>query len=40
MKIVNFEGTPEMIGQIVPVRITEAKTYSLVGEVMEWDTRQ
>ncbi len=40
MKIVNFEGRPEMIGQIVPVRITEAKTYSLVGEVMEWDTRQ
>ena len=40
MKIVNFEGRPEMIGQIVRVRITEAKTYSLVGEVMEWDTRQ
>jgi tRNA-2-methylthio-N6-dimethylallyladenosine synthase len=40
MKIVNFEGTPEMIGRIVKIKITEAKTYSLVGEVTEWDTHR
>ena len=40
MKIVNFNGAPDMIGQIVKIRITEAKTYSLVGEVTEWDTHR
>ena len=40
MKIVDFEGTPEMIGRIVKIKITEAKTYSLVGEVTEWDTHR
>lgn len=34
MKIVNFYGTKDMIGKIVEVRITEGKTYSLVGEVI------
>jgi len=34
MKIVNFYGNREMIGKIVDVRITEGKTYSLVGEVL------
>ncbi|MBR2577232.1 MAG: tRNA (N6-isopentenyl adenosine(37)-C2)-methylthiotransferase MiaB [Firmicutes bacterium] len=40
MKIVNFAGTPEMVGRIVKVKITEAKTYSLEGEVTEWDTHR
>jgi tRNA-2-methylthio-N6-dimethylallyladenosine synthase len=31
-KIVHFKGSPDLIGQIVPVRITEAKTFSLHGE--------
>ena len=34
MKIVNFYGSRDMIGKIVEVRITEGKTYSLVGEVI------
>ncbi len=40
MKIVNFAGTPEMVGRIVKVKITEAKTYSHEGEVTEWDTHR
>ncbi len=35
MKIVNFEGKPDLIGRIVPVKITEGKTYSLFGEVCD-----
>ncbi len=31
-KLVNFEGKEEWIGTIVPVTITEAKTFSLLGE--------
>ena len=31
-KLVNFEGKQELIGTIVPVTITEAKTFSLLGE--------
>ena len=34
-KLVNFEGRPEMIGQIVTVEITDANTFSLVGRVLE-----
>ena len=34
-KLVNFEGRPEMIGQIVAVEITDANTFSLVGRVVE-----
>jgi len=34
-KIINFEGSKEMLGQIVDVRITEIKTNSLFGEVIE-----
>lgn len=34
-KIVNFEGSKEMLGQIVDVRITEIKTNSLYGEVVK-----
>lgn len=31
-KLVNFKGNPSMIGKIVDVRITEAKTWFLLGE--------
>lgn len=31
-KLVNFKGNPAHIGKIVPVRIREAHTYSLIGE--------
>ncbi|KRN50795.1 MiaB family RNA modification protein [Kandleria vitulina DSM 20405] len=31
-KLVNFKGNPEHIGTIVPVKITEAKTWTLEGE--------
>ena len=34
-KIVNFEGSKEMLGRIVDVRITEIKTNSLFGEVVK-----
>ena len=33
-KLVNFAGDPSLIGQIVPVRITETKTFSLLGEIV------
>ena len=31
-KLVNFKGPKSVIGQIVKVKITEAKTWSLNGE--------
>ena len=34
-KLVNFAGKKELIGSIVDVKITDAKTFSLFGEVME-----
>ena len=34
-KLVNFAGKKEMIGSIVDVKITDAKTFSLFGEVIE-----
>lgn len=34
-KLVNFVAPREVIGQLVNVRITEAKTYSLAGEFIE-----
>ncbi|MFI3251551.1 MAG: tRNA (N6-isopentenyl adenosine(37)-C2)-methylthiotransferase MiaB [bacterium] len=34
MKLVNFEGEKELIGKIVSVRITEVKTWSMVGEIV------
>ncbi|MGL4607326.1 MAG: tRNA (N6-isopentenyl adenosine(37)-C2)-methylthiotransferase MiaB [Eubacteriaceae bacterium] len=34
-KLVNIEGTVEEIGKIVKVKITEAKTFSLNGIIME-----
>ena len=33
-KLVNFRGTPEMIGKVVKVRITASNTFSLEGEVI------
>lgn len=33
-RVVNFKGTPEMLGKIVNVRVQEAKSYSLYGEVV------
>lgn len=32
-RVVNFKGEPELIGQMVPVKITEALTNSLRGEL-------
>ncbi|MBN1077689.1 tRNA (N6-isopentenyl adenosine(37)-C2)-methylthiotransferase MiaB [Clostridium botulinum] len=34
-KLVNFDGCKEMIGKLVKVKIIEAKSFSLVGEVVE-----
>ena len=34
-KLVNLKGSKELIGQIVKVKITEAKTWSLNGEYIE-----
>ncbi|MBR6584380.1 MAG: tRNA (N6-isopentenyl adenosine(37)-C2)-methylthiotransferase MiaB, partial [Firmicutes bacterium] len=33
-KLVNFKGSPEMIGQIVDVKIIASNTFSLEGEVV------
>jgi tRNA-2-methylthio-N6-dimethylallyladenosine synthase len=33
-RVVNFRGTPEMLGKIVNVRVSEAKSNSLYGEVV------
>ena len=32
-RVVNFPGSPRLIGQLIDVRITEAMTYTLRGEV-------
>jgi len=34
-KLVNFKGNPSLIGEIVNVKITEAKTWHLFGELAE-----
>ena len=34
-KLVNFTGKKELIGSLVDVKITDAKTFSLFGEVIE-----
>ncbi len=34
-KIVNFTGTPDMIGKYINVKITEAKQWSLRGEIIK-----
>lgn len=33
-KPVNFKGTPELVGQIIPIKITEGKTFSLFGDIL------
>ena len=33
-RVVNFKGTPEMLGKIVNIRVLEAKSNSLYGEVV------
>ncbi len=35
MKLVNFVGTPDLIGKIIDVKITDAKSFSLDGEVSQ-----
>ena len=32
MKLININGSKELIGQIVPVKIQEAKSFSLDGK--------
>ena len=32
--LVHFKGTEDLIGQMVPVKITENKTFYLIGERM------
>lgn len=34
-KLVNFKGSQDLIGKIVKVYITEAKTWHLIGEIVE-----
>ena len=34
-KLVNFKGPKELIGQIIKVKITSAKTWSLDGEYVK-----
>ncbi|HHU18492.1 MAG TPA: tRNA (N6-isopentenyl adenosine(37)-C2)-methylthiotransferase MiaB [Clostridiales bacterium] len=38
-KLVNFKGPLEIAGQIVPVKITESKTFSLNGEIIDENYR-
>jgi len=33
-KVVNFAGPEELIGQIIPIKITKAKTWSLDGQLI------
>ena len=35
MKLVNIKGDKSLIGQIVDVKITDAKSFSLDGEYVE-----
>lgn len=35
-KLVNFEGTKEMVGNLAEVEIIEGKTFSLEGRVISW----
>ncbi|MBF5002921.1 tRNA (N6-isopentenyl adenosine(37)-C2)-methylthiotransferase MiaB [Diaphorobacter caeni] len=37
-RVVNFPGNARLIGQLIDVRITEAKTYTLRGEVVTSET--
>jgi tRNA-2-methylthio-N6-dimethylallyladenosine synthase len=33
-RVVNFVGQPRLVGQMVDVTVTEAKAYTLRGEVL------
>lgn len=33
-RVVNFAGTPDLLGQMIPVKITETRSYTLRGEVL------
>ncbi|MCI9598234.1 MAG: tRNA (N6-isopentenyl adenosine(37)-C2)-methylthiotransferase MiaB [Firmicutes bacterium] len=33
-KLINFQGNPDLVGKIIPVKVTEGKTFSLEGEVV------
>ncbi len=35
LKLVNFKADKKYIGQIVKVKITDVKTWSMVGELIE-----
>ena len=37
-RVVNFAGQPRLVGQMVDVKITETRTYTLRGEVLLRDT--
>ena len=37
-RVVNFAGQPRLVGQMVDVTITEAKAYTLRGEVLTHET--
>lgn len=37
-RVVNFEGAPRLVGQLIDVRITETRTFSLRGEVLTQET--
>ncbi|UNC91894.1 tRNA (N6-isopentenyl adenosine(37)-C2)-methylthiotransferase MiaB [Candidatus Contubernalis alkaliaceticus] len=39
-KLVNFTGNKEIVGKIIPVKITEAKTWSLDGEMVQETVRK
>ena len=34
-KLINFEGTEDMVGKIIDVKVTAGKTFSLEGEICE-----
>ncbi len=33
-RVVNFAGTPDLLGQMIPVKITETRSYTLRGEIL------
>ena len=33
-KLINFEGTEDLVGKIVDVKVTAGKTFSLEGEIV------
>ena len=37
-RVVNFEGTPEMVGQFVDVKITDVFSNSLRGELLRTES--